>query len=159
MGRKERGGDKGTRGQGEGGQGEGGQGDKRTRGGEKKRLGDFLSPPFPAPLSPCLPFPLSSCPLLTASVDGNCRAVNRAGAFGGQKQYHVGDGFRRDPFAEIGVGHRRSVLRRVDYRRHYAVNVDASIFQFRVHAFGQTDDGGLRRAVSRVPRVSVQGGA
>src|SRR5262245_63041058 len=101
-----------------------------------------------------LPTPHSPCPLLTASVNRNGRSVDRTGAFGGQKQDHVGDGFRRDPFAEISVGHRRAVLRRVDYRRHYAIGVNAAIFQFRVHAFSQTNDGSLRRAVSRVPSVA-----
>ena len=46
----------------------------------------------------------------------------------GQKQNHVGDGFGRNPFAEIGLGHCGAVLRRINHSGHYAVDVDAGVF-------------------------------
>src|SRR6185369_4992972 len=90
---------------------------------------------------------------LTPAINRYGGAANCARSFRGEKQNDIGDGFWRYPFAEVRLGHRGAILRRIDNPRHETVGVDFEFFQVGVYAFRDTNDGGLGCAVPGIARI------
>ena len=82
-----------------------------------------------------------------AAGDRQQRAGDRAGFARGEKQDRRGEVGRRDPLAEIGVGHVGAIGRRVDGRRQHGVDRHAAPLEFFGEAFGEAVDARLAGGV------------